>query len=181
MGLSIIANNHKIRGSYGAAGSLNHTQFEKGNRLCECGKIGCLGTEIGGNALLKDLKSVIDDNHNSLYFNKEEISNYKYHDILEAVLKGDELSLKLVHEQGYKLGKALGNIINLLDPELVIIGGEFVMVKDFFVNAVRTGVVTTSLVNTINHCNVKSTTLSKGLGAKSGACFVLKTCGMIDF
>ena len=181
LGLSIIANNHKVRGSSGAAGSFNHTQFEKGNRLCECGKIGCLGTEIGGNALLKDLKSVINDNQNSLYFNKEEISNYKYHDILDAVLKGDELSLKLVHDQGYKLGKALGNIINLLDPELVIIGGEYVMLKDFFLNAVKTGVATTVLTNNTNHCDVKSTTLNRGLGAKAGACFVLKTCAMINF
>ena len=181
LGLSIIANNHKIRGSYGTAGSLNHTQFEKGNRLCECGKIGCLGTEIGGNALLDDLKFALEDGKDSIYFNKKNISNYKYHDILEAVLKGDELSLKLIHDQGYKLGKALGNVINLIDPELVLIGGEYGMVKDYFIDAVKSGIKITGLINTVKHCEVKASVLGRYLGAKSGACMLLKACDMIDF
>ena len=181
LGLSIIADRHIIKGSYGSAGNFNHTQFEKGDRLCECGKKGCLGTEIGGDALLKDLKFAIEDGHDSIYFNKKNISNYKYHDILEAVLKGDELSLKLIHDQGFKLGKALGNIINLLDPELVIIDGEYVMVKDFFIDAVKMGIIKTGLINIVKLCDVKSSILSRYLGAKAGACMLLKTCDMIDF
>ena len=181
LGLSIIANKHLIKGSYGAAGNFNHTQFEKGNELCECGKTGCLGTEVGGNALLKGLKSAIENGRNSIYFDREKLSDYKYHDILEAVLKGDELSLKLVQDQGYTLGKALGNVVNLLDPELVIIGGEYVMVKDFFIDAVKMGIIKTGLINTVKHCDVNSSTLSRYLGAKAGACMLLKACDMIDF
>ena len=181
LGLSIIADRHIIKGSYGVAGNFSHTQFEKGNRLCECGKIGCLGTEIGGNALLDDLKFALEDGKDSIYFNKKNISNYKYHDILEAVLKGDELSLKLIHDQGYKLGKALGNVINLIDPELVLIGGEYGMVKDYFIDAVKSGIKITVLINTVKHCEVKASILGRYLGAKSGACMLLKACDMIDF
>jgi len=181
LGLSIIANRHIIKGSYGVAGNFNHTQFEKGNRLCECGKIGCLGTEIGGNALLNDLKSAIMNGHNSIHFNKSKLSNYKYHDILEAVLKGDELSLKLIQDQGHKLGKALGNVINLLDPELVLIGGEYGMVKDFFIDAVKVGIIKTGLINTVKHCEVKASALDRYLGAKAGACILLKACDMKYF
>jgi predicted NBD/HSP70 family sugar kinase len=181
LGLSIIADRHMITGSYGFAGNFNHTQFEKGSKLCECGKIGCLGTEIGGNALLNNLESAIEDGHNSIYFNNKKLPNYKYHDILDAVLKGDELSIKLIQDQGYKLGKALGNVINLIDPELVLIGGEYVMVEDYFIDAVKSGIKITGLTNTLNHCEVKASTLGRYLGSKAEACMFLKACDMIDF
>tara|TARA_B110000091_G_C13797963_1_gene468774 strand:+ start:278 stop:1501 length:1224 start_codon:yes stop_codon:yes gene_type:complete len=181
LGLSIIADRHIIKGSYGFAGNFNHTQFSKGERLCECGKIGCLGTLIGGNALLNSLKESMLNDEVSIYFKKEELPNYKYHDILDAILKGDELSIELIQEQGFVLGKALGNIINVFDPELVIIGGEYVMVKDFFIDAVKMGIKKSTLINTVNHCSIKASTLGRYLGSKAGAAMILKASKMIDF
>ena len=181
VGLSIIVDRHIVKGSHGVSGNINHIQFEKGSKLCNCGKVGCLGTEIGGNALLTDLKSAIMADKISMYFNKLELSNYQYHDILDAVLNGDELSIELIQDQGYKLGKALGNIINLLDPELVVIGGEYTMVKDFFIDAVRIGVKKTSLIGSVKHCKIKASKLGRYLGAKAGACMLLKDSDMIDF
>ena len=181
VGLSIIVDRHIVKGSYGVSGNINHIQFEKGKKLCNCGKVGCLGTEIGGNALLNDLKSAISDGKISMHFNKLELSNYQYHDILDAVLKGDELSIELIQEQGYKLGKALGNIMNLLDPELVVIDGEYTMVKDFFTGAVRMGVIKTSFTGSVKRCKIKTSKLGRYLGAKAGACMLLKASDMIDF
>jgi predicted NBD/HSP70 family sugar kinase len=181
LGLSIIVDRHIVKGSHGVSGNINHTQFKKGKKLCSCGKIGCLGTEIGGNALLSDLKTAITDGQISLHFNKANLSNYKYHDILDAVLKGDELSIKLIQAQGYKLGRSLGNIINLLDPEIVIIGGEYTMVKDFFIDAVKTGIIKTSLIDSVKRCEIKASTLGRYLGAKAGACMLLKASDMIHF
>ena len=181
LGLSIISDRHIIKGSHGVAGRINHIYFKKGIRPCDCGKIGCLGTEIGGNALLNDLESAVSDGEVSIYFKKSNLSDYKYHDILDAVLKGDELSIKLIQNQGFKLGKALGNIMNLLDPELVIIGGEYVMVKDFFIDPLKMGIIKTNQFNAAERCKVIPSTLGRYLGAKAGACMLLKASGMIDF
>jgi predicted NBD/HSP70 family sugar kinase len=181
VGLSIIVDRHIVKGSHGAAGNINHIQFEKGKKLCNCGKVGCMGTEIGGNALLDDLKSAITSDKISMYFNKAELFKYQYHDILDAVLSGDELSIELIQEQGYKLGKTLGNIMNLLDPELVVIGGEYTMVKDFFIDAVRIGVAKTSLRGSTKRCKITASKLGRYLGAKAGACMLLKASDMIDF
>lgn len=181
LGLSIISDKHIIKGSFGLAGNFNHTQFDKGSRLCNCGKTGCIGTQIGGNALLNDLKEALLDNETSIYFNTKEIDSYKYHDVLDTVLKGDELSIKLIQKQGHLLGKALGNIINLFDPELVLIGGEYIMVKDFFIDAVKMGAKKTTLINSINHCKIEVSTLGRYLGSKAGAAMILKASGMIDF
>jgi predicted NBD/HSP70 family sugar kinase len=181
VGLSIIVDRHIVKGSHGVSGNINHVKFEKGKKLCHCGKIGCLGTEIGGNALLSDLKSAIMDDRISMYFNKEELFSYQYHDILDAVLKGDELAIELIQEQGYKLGKALGNIMNLLDPELVVIGGEYSMVKDFFIDAVKIGVRKTSLIGSVKRCKIKGSKLGRYFGAKAEACMLLKSSDMINF
>jgi predicted NBD/HSP70 family sugar kinase len=116
-----------------------------------------------------------------MFFNNKKIPDYKYHDILDAVLKGDELSIKLIQDQGYKLGKALGNVINLIDPELVLIGGEYAMVKDYFIDAVKSGIKITGLTNTVKHCEVKASNLGRYLASKAEACMFLKACDMIDF
>ena len=181
LGLSIIANKSILKGSQGLAGGMNHTQFKKGVRPCCCGKIGCLGTEVGGNALLLDLNDALMDNEISIHFNIQDLPTYGYHDVLDAVLKGDELSIKLIQDQGYKLGKALGNIMNVLNPELVLIGGEYAMVKNFFVDAVKIGVRKTALISTMKNCEVKASVLGRYLGVKAEACMFLKACDMIAF
>ncbi len=180
LGLSIISEKQIITGSSGFAGNFNHTQFRKGTRLCDCGKTGCLGTMIGGNALLEDLKEALLKGEISVYFTKEKISEYTYHDILDAVLKGDELSIKLIENQGIILGEAIGNIINIFDPELVVIDGEYVMVKEFFIDPIKIGVRKTRLITNNGKFDLQTSSLGRYLGSKAGACLALKACQMID-
>jgi len=146
LGLSLILDRRIFKGSLGFAGNFKHTQFDKNSRLCVCGKKGCLGTVVGGYALKDDLEEALNADETSLHFQQKNIDQYRYHDILDAVLKGDELSIQLIQNQGIKLGMALGNLLNLFDPDLVLITGEYVMVKDFFLDAVKTGLRKTALL-----------------------------------
>lgn len=181
LGMGIIIAKHIVKGQQGFAGSFNHMKFGNANRPCHCGKIGCLGTLIGGDALLLDLELALASGKQSFYFKKELLGTYGYHDILDAVLKGDELSINILQNQGNILGQSLGNISNLLDPESVIIGGEFTMVKDFFINAVNIGMGKTALVEVHSNCKIEASTLGRYLGSKAGACIVLKAAEMIEY
>jgi hypothetical protein len=62
-----------------------------------------------------------------------------------------------------------------------LIGGEYVMVEDYFIDAVKSGIKITGLTNTLNHCEVKASTLGRYLGSKAEACMFLKACDMTDF
>ncbi|MEM1119556.1 MAG: ROK family protein [Bacteroidota bacterium] len=181
LGLSIILNRQIILGGTGMAGNLAHMRFNGGERLCACGKQGCLGTEVSGDALLLDLIDAINNGEKSLYFQLEQLREYKYHDILDAVLNGDALAIKLLQKQGDKLGQALGNIVNLLNPDLIVIGGEFVMVQDFLLDAIKMGIRKTALLSSLNACKIEASSLGRYLSSKAGACMLLKACDMIDY
>ncbi len=185
LGLSIILNKTMIMGSVGFAGNFAHTQFlnndVEDSRLCTCGKMDCLGTVVSGEALQNDLINALNNNRQSIYLKRENKDNYQYHDVLDAVLKGDALAIDLLQIQGDKLGQALGNLINLLNPDLILIGGEFVMVEDFFIDSIKMGIKKTALVDAMLSCKIKLSDLGRYLGSKAGACMLLKACDLVEY
>ncbi len=181
LGLSIILNRQTIIGGTGLAGNFAHIRFKAGERLCKCGKTGCIGTEVAGDALKNDLAEALENGERSLHFQLDKIDTYQYHDILDAVLKGDALAFKVLHDQGDKLGQALGNMVNLLNPDLIVLVGEFVMVKDFLIDAIRIGIRKTALLESLRTCKIEASTLGRYLSSKAGACMLLKACDMIEY
>jgi predicted NBD/HSP70 family sugar kinase len=181
LGLSIILNNQVIFGAKGYAGEFGHLQFGKKQRLCVCGKKGCLETEVSGTALLKDLEEALAQGETSIYFQPEGLTHYRYHDIFAAALKGDQLSIRLIIEQGDKLGQALGNMANLLNPDLIVIGGEYAKVKEYFIDSVKTGVKKTGLVDSLADCEIKVSSLGGDLSSRAAACMVFKSYRMTKF
>ena len=121
IGMSIILNGNMILGSSGQAGEFGHLQLGELGRQCACGKKGCLDTEVSGGALQTDLKEALIKGETSHHFQLENFASYRYHDVFKAVLEGDALALKLVLQQADKLGQALGNMVNLLNPDLIVI------------------------------------------------------------
>ena len=181
LGIAMIAGGKLVSGTKGLAGNLAHMQFsESKKRLCVCGKTGCIGTEIGGTALKNDLEESLKENKTSIKFGLGASGNCTYHQILEAAQKGDGLSIKLIQDQGEKLGAALGNILNLLNPQLVVIDGEFVMVMDIFMDAVKMGIRKSALLDALSNCEIRPTTLGRYLSSKAGACLMLKAAEMMD-
>jgi predicted NBD/HSP70 family sugar kinase len=175
LGLSIILNNQIIFGAKGYAGEFGHLQMGTKQRLCVCGKKGCLETEVSGTALLRDLHEALAGGETSLHFRADQMDRYRYHDIFVAALRGDLLSIRLIIEHGDKLGQALGNMANLLNPDLIVIGGEYAKVKDYFIDSVKTGVKKTGLVDSLADCEIKVSSLGGDLGSKAAACMVFKS------
>lgn len=181
LGLSIILDKNMIFGARGFAGNFGHVQLGTKGRLCMCGKKDCLRTEVSGDALYLDLKEALEAGETSIHFNLKDIEKYKYHDILDAIMKGDALSIKLLSLQGEKLGQALGNVVNLLNPNLIVIGGEIVEVQDFFIDAVKAGMRKTGLVSSLQGCRVEASQLGRYFSSRGAACMVLKNHELIDF
>ena len=181
LGLSIILNNNIIFGGKGFAGEFGHMQIGKKDRLCTCGKKGCLETEVSGSALLKDLEEALTTGEKSMHFQLDKLAEYGYHDIFRAALAGDLLSMNLLMNQGEKLGQALGNIVNLLNPDLIVIGGEYAKVNEFFIDSIKTGIRKTSLMPSLIDCKVEVSRLGGNLGAKAGAYMVFKRYEMTKY
>lgn len=168
LGTSLIIDNKIVNGGMGFAGEMGHMQFGNKEKICLCGKKGCLGNDVGGYSLEESFMDRVYEGEKTMVEIPEDGSSVRYDEILMAALKGDDLSIKLIQEMGYRLGHALGNILNLLNPELIIIGGKFAKLKTLLLDPVKTGMSGSALVNPLQNCKIEFSELGD-LGGLKGA------------
>lgn len=179
LGLTIIANYEIVNGSNGFAGEFGHMQFFSNNKkLCICGKRGCLGSDVSGYALEENFIEKLEMGESSL-MRLDDAKSIQYESILDAACRGDVLSISLVSDMGFMLGKALGNIINLLNPELVIIGGKFTKAKEIFSDSIKSGMMHTTLIQPLRFCMVVFSSVGPSAGIKGAGALVLRQMGII--
>lgn len=159
LGMTIIANQKLITGGMGFAGEFGHMQLENSDKLCICGKRGCLGMEVSGFALEENFKIAIQEGGTSLLLNDKSLDKIRYEDILTAANQGDGLSINLLQNMGEILGKTLGNIINLLNPEQIILGGKFAQAGHIFTDSIKTGINKTALPLPLKYVTIKNSLL----------------------
>ena len=176
LGMCIISNGLIISGGLGFAGEFGHMQFGDKKRLCLCGKQNCLGTEVSGYSLEVDLRDAIRLGDESLCIKE---SNLRYEEILKAAMKGDALCIRLIQQQGEKLGESLGNIINLLNPSFIIIGGEFAASQDIFLDAIKIGIKRSALINALMGCVIENSCLIYNAVMKGSAALVYQNLKLL--
>src|SRR5690606_7998511 len=123
IGMGIMVNGQLYYGKSGFAGELGHIPIFNNEILCHCGKKGCLETEASGEAITRIFKERLNGGATSIVTHKrpspEEI---KLEDIIEAAINDDTLAIELITEAGEKIGKGMATLVNLFNPELIILG-----------------------------------------------------------
>jgi len=128
LGGGLILNRKLYRGSSLVAGELGHTVIDVNGELCNCGNKGCLETFASRVAILKRVQSAVDHGEKT-YLSQipgKMISEMRSRDILKAILRGDECVKRIVTEAAYYTGIAVANIINLLNPDVIALGGGII-------------------------------------------------------
>lgn len=124
VGLGIITNGRLFRGSDGFAGEFSHIPLFENNKLCSCGKYGCLETETSMKVVVEKAGKGLKEKRPSLLKNISlEHLETSARDIIEAVKKGDKFSIEVLSESAYNIGRGVAILIHLLNPELVVISG----------------------------------------------------------
>ena len=130
--IGIVVNGKLFYGKNGFAGEFGHIPFFDNEKICFCGKKGCLETEVSGLAIEEKMCELIRNGANSIlrpkYENKEPIH---INDIITAARNDDNLSIELIEEAGEKIGKAVAILINIFNPETVIVGGNLAAAGDY--------------------------------------------------
>lgn len=150
IGVGIIIGGKLFYGKSGFSGEFGHIPFFDNQMICHCGKKGCLETEASGEALKRIFIESLEKGASSILSEKykrgEKIS---LRDIMEAAGKDDVLSIELITNVGEKLGRGIGVLINLFNPELVVVGGVLSSVSDYLMLPIRTSLnkYSLSLVN----------------------------------
>lgn len=130
--IGIITDGKLFYGKSGFAGEFGHTPFFNNEIICECGKKGCLETEVSGIAIEKKMVSEIRRGVNTILRERYDSGGtIRIDDIIEAAKNDDNLSIELIEEAGEKIGKSIAFLINIFNPELVIIGGNMAYAGDY--------------------------------------------------
>jgi predicted NBD/HSP70 family sugar kinase len=115
VGLGIISDGRLLRGPSGSAGEWGHTKISIGGPLCNCGQHGCLESYVGGGAIARrwrEAGGMPDDNEE--WALKSLISNAK---------NGDSIAISVLTETIEILGMGLSNLVNLFNPQQIVLGG----------------------------------------------------------
>lgn len=175
LGLGLIIDGKLFVGKSGFSGEIGHTFAYNNEIICYCGKKGCLETEVSGRALKRKVIQRIEGGENSLLCKShEDIRTITLDDIIEAALKEDTLCIDIIQEMGLELGKNVANIINIFNPEAVILGGVLSLVAEFLIEPVRVSVRKHSL-NLVNKDTKLMVSKLKNDAAVIGACMLARS------
>ncbi len=140
IGGGLIANGKIDRGFRGAAGEIGHTVINEDGPECGCGRRGCVEALASRTAMERDVRAASKSGRKSavLAIMKERDKDRMTSSVMERALNADDPIMKavLARAQHY-LGLLAGNIVNLFDPEMIVIGGGIAQrLKDEFVRPI---------------------------------------------
>jgi glucokinase-like ROK family protein len=133
IGCGIFQKNRLYKGSSNFAGEIGHTIVVPDGDPCSCGNRGCLETVASGWALVKQAKCRISKGEQSLIRDSinGDLEAIDADMIFHAAHNGDKLATDLLNVASKYLGIGIANLINLLNPEIIILSGHFSSIEDF--------------------------------------------------
>ncbi|MFM2117784.1 MAG: hypothetical protein RL316_974 [Bacteroidota bacterium] len=174
IGLGILLDGKLYYGKSGFSGEFGHIPFFNNEILCHCGKKGCLETEASGQALLRNFKEKIKKGYSSSAAKrKKDNADINLLDIIAAANNEDMLSIELLAEVGEKLGKGLAVLINLYNPELLILGGTLSETGDYLRLPIKSAINKYSLSLVNSDTQLRSSKLGEKAGVV-GACLIAR-------
>ena len=172
LGLGIILDGKLYYGKSGFSGEFGHISVFENEILCHCGKKGCLETQASGSYIYsKILEKIKDGNSSVLDKQIKKGKNITLEGIIAAAHDGDMLAIDVIEEVGNTLGRQLAGLINIFNPELVIIGGVVAMAGDYLLLPIRSSVKKYSL-NLVNKDTVVKASKLGDTAGVIGACML---------
>ena len=166
LGLGMIINGKIFYGSDYFAGEFGHLQIVPEGNLCYCGKKGCLETYASGKAIARVAREKIEKGAQTIITSTiKNIEDIDAKVIFESANKGDTFSIEILEEVSSYLGFGLAQIINIINPEMIIFGGKIAVVNEFIINSIQTSAMKYSMT----HLNKNIEFVVSELGTVAGA------------
>jgi len=133
VGAGFVVNQQIFRGSGAGAGEIGHTiMVPEGGELCRCGQTGCLETLVTEPVIVQKANEIAQQHPDSLlaqYLDQDDGTSL-IDKIFAAARKGDQVVKNMIESQIRYLGIALANLVNILNPEMILLGGVFAQGDD---------------------------------------------------
>jgi|SRR5271157_1459079 len=139
LGSGIVIDGKLFRGMFGYAGEAGHMTLDVNGELCGCGKHGCWETFVGPRAVEQRVQSSLASGAKSIMSDmvKGEIRNIVFDDVLKAAKMGDQTAMDALAKVAFYLGIGIANLVNILDVEVIVLGGALNKASSFIMEDIE--------------------------------------------
>lgn len=123
IGLGMIVKGEIFRGFSGFAGEFSHIPLFKNEKICSCGKRGCLETEVSLILLEQEAAAAIKDGQTTT-ITADDNGRVSIDSIIAEAKSGDDLAIKLISNAGYQIGRALAVLVHIMNPQAIVLSGK---------------------------------------------------------
>ena len=166
VGGGIIIDGKPYSGTHGCGSEIGHMMIKMGGELCTCGNYGCFERYASATAIIREARKAVAEHPESSMLaacgGDPEKLNAKI--VIDAARAGDEAAKAVFG--GYVQALAVGiiNIINMLDPEVIVLGGGVSAAGEFLLNAVREAVKPMVFFKTMPYARIELAQLGNDAG-----------------
>jgi glucokinase len=139
IGGGIVAGGKLFRGAHGFAGEIGHVIVEPNGPQCGCGNRGCWEQMAAGRAIDRLGREAAQEQPGSLMVELAggEPAEVRGRHVTDAAFQGDTVAIGILAEVGRRLGQGIAGLVNILDPELVVVGGGAIAAGDLLLEPAR--------------------------------------------
>lgn len=171
VGGGIIVNGEVVHGVNGAGGEIGHiTSVPRDGSPCNCGKSGCLETVASATGVVRlAMEELASTNETSIlrdYYDGQLLSAKR---VFDAATEGDDLANRVIGEVAYRLGLALANLANGLNPEKIVIGGGVSKAGDTLLRPLKEEFIQFAFPRVAHGVKIVIATLGNNAGVIGGA------------
>ncbi|MBI4430956.1 MAG: ROK family protein [Candidatus Omnitrophica bacterium] len=176
IGSGIILSGKLLNGASFSAGEIGHTTIIPGGPQCNCGKRGCLEALSSGTAIAAQAKRMMEAGKFS------ELGSYKAKPgngrlsaeiVADAAREGDPLAVQIMRNAGHFLGIGLANVINILNPEIVVLGGGVMKAGDLVWKSMEQAIKREAWPGPLKVCKIMRSKLGEHCGDLGAISLVL--------
>jgi glucokinase-like ROK family protein len=168
VGAGLLIGGQIYRGATGSSGEIGHLTIEENGPLCNCGNRGCLETLTGGHAIARIAREMVGNNARTILADIRPAERITAIDVANAARQGDPVAQQIIVNAGDHLGIAIAGLVNLFNPDSIVVGGGVAQIGDLFLEPVRKAVQKRSLPAAAQAVRITTALLgrrSSGMGA----------------
>lgn len=176
LGLGIIINGKLYAGRSGFSGEFGHLPIADNGVLCSCGKQGCLETIVSATAIARMARQGIENGNSSLIESlvKGNLDKIDIAVVTQAANAGDQFAISLFSDVGHWLGRGIAYLIQIFNPELIIIGGRVAEASQFIMAPIQQAIHTFSNRDISDDTEIKFSELGSKAGTMGAAAYALE-------
>jgi len=174
VGGGIIINGKIYYGHTGNAGEIGHMTVDPTGPQCGCGNYGCLESFSSGTAIKNMAKKAIENDESTLIKKLARDKKLSAKLVAKAAEKGDQKALDIFAKAGYYLGIGIANLVNIFNPEMIILGGGVLKAKEYFLDRAKEEFKKRALKAPADIVKIKEAVLEDEIGVKGAIALAMQ-------